>query len=47
MKSGKIRLDRLLLDRGLAETRQKAQAMILAGSVLVDEEKIESPIASR
>ena len=46
MKSGKIRLDRLLLDRGLAETRQKAQAMILAGSVLVDEEKIEKCGAS-
>ncbi len=46
MKSGKIRLDRLLLDRGLAESRQKAQAMILAGSVLVDEEKIEKCGAS-
>ena len=32
--SGKRRLDLLLLDRGLAETRQKAQAMILAGEVL-------------
>jgi 23S rRNA (cytidine1920-2'-O)/16S rRNA (cytidine1409-2'-O)-methyltransferase len=37
----KIRLDRLLVDRGLAESRQKAQAMILAGQVLVDEQKIE------
>ena len=46
MKSGKIRLDLLLLGRGLAETRQKAQAMILSGSVLVDEEKIEKCGAS-
>ena len=37
----KIRLDRLLVERGLAETRAKAQAMILAGEVLVDEQKVE------
>ena len=32
----KIRLDKLLLLRGLAPTRQKAQALIAAGLVLVD-----------
>ena len=37
----KIRLDRLLVERGIAESRQKAQALILAGQVLVDEQKIE------
>ncbi len=37
----KIRLDRLLVERGLAATRQKAQALILAGQVLVDEQKME------
>jgi 23S rRNA (cytidine1920-2'-O)/16S rRNA (cytidine1409-2'-O)-methyltransferase len=37
----KIRLDRLLVERGLADTRAKAQAMILAGQVLVDEQKVE------
>ena len=29
----KIRVDQLLVDRGLAPTRQKAQALILAGDV--------------
>jgi 23S rRNA (cytidine1920-2'-O)/16S rRNA (cytidine1409-2'-O)-methyltransferase len=37
----KIRLDRLLVERGLADTREKAQAIILAGQVLVDEQKVE------
>jgi 23S rRNA (cytidine1920-2'-O)/16S rRNA (cytidine1409-2'-O)-methyltransferase len=32
----KKRLDRLLVERGLADTREKAQAMIMAGLVLVD-----------
>ena len=31
----KIRLDRFLVEQGLAETRQKAQAVIMAGQVLV------------
>ena len=34
--SHKTRLDRLLVDRALASTREKAQAMILAGEVFVD-----------
>ena len=36
-----MRLDLLLVDRGVAESRQKAQALILAGQVLVDEQKVE------
>lgn len=32
----KKRIDRLLVERGLAESREKAQAMIMAGHVLVD-----------
>src|SRR5271165_607503 len=35
------RLDVLLLERGLAESRQKAQAMILAGEIEVDGKKAE------
>src|ERR1700733_9065174 len=33
------RLDRAILARGLAETREKAQALIMAGEVLVDGQK--------
>lgn len=36
MKDGFQRLDLLLVERGLAETRSRAQGMILAGAVRVD-----------
>ena len=36
----KPRLDKLLLDLGLAPTRQRAQALIAAGKVLVDERPV-------
>ena len=37
------RIDLLLLERGLADSREKAQAMILAGEVLADEQKVDKP----
>jgi 23S rRNA (cytidine1920-2'-O)/16S rRNA (cytidine1409-2'-O)-methyltransferase len=37
------RIDQLLVDRGFAESRHKAQALVLAGQVLVDEQKAGKP----
>lgn len=37
----KVRLDKLLFERGMAQSRERAQALILAGKVLVDGQKIE------
>ena len=39
----KRRIDQLLTERGLAESRHKAQALLLAGQILVDEQKVEKP----
>ena len=39
--SAKVRLDKLLVDRGLAASRERAQSLILAGKVLVSEQKID------
>jgi 23S rRNA (cytidine1920-2'-O)/16S rRNA (cytidine1409-2'-O)-methyltransferase len=40
-KPTRKRLDILLIERGLAESRQKAQAMILAGEIVIDGKKAE------
>ncbi len=37
------RLDRLLVDRGMADSREKAQALIMAGEVLVGGRKAQKP----
>jgi 23S rRNA (cytidine1920-2'-O)/16S rRNA (cytidine1409-2'-O)-methyltransferase len=37
------RIDKLLVERGLAESRTKAQAMVMAGVVLVNEQRVEKP----
>ena len=39
----KERIDKLLVDLGLAKSRQQSQALILEGSVLVNEERIDKP----
>jgi 23S rRNA (cytidine1920-2'-O)/16S rRNA (cytidine1409-2'-O)-methyltransferase len=39
----KRRIDQLLVERGLAESRHKAQAMLLAGQVLANEQKVDKP----
>jgi 23S rRNA (cytidine1920-2'-O)/16S rRNA (cytidine1409-2'-O)-methyltransferase len=39
----KIRLDKALVERGLVASRERAQALILAGRVLVAEQRVEKP----
>lgn len=39
----KARADQLLVDRGLAESRTRAQALIMAGLVFAGERKVEKP----
>lgn len=39
----KERVDKILVERGLAESRTRAQALILAGQVLVREQRIDKP----
>lgn len=41
--SGKFRVDQLLVERGLAESRTRAQALIMAGTVFIGEAKVQKP----
>lgn len=39
----RVRLDQLLVDRGLADSREKAKALILAGEVTVNGQRADKP----
>ncbi len=39
----KERLDVLVVERGLAESRTRAQALILAGQIVVDDQRVDKP----
>lgn len=41
--ASKVRVDQMLVDRGLAESRTRAQALVLAGVVFSGESKIAKP----
>jgi len=43
MAGKKQRLDQLVFERGLAESRSRAQALILAGRVVVDDHRVDKP----
>jgi 23S rRNA (cytidine1920-2'-O)/16S rRNA (cytidine1409-2'-O)-methyltransferase len=42
-RPGKMRLDLLIVERGLVPSRERAQAILLAGNVLVNGQKMEKP----
>jgi len=42
-KAGKVRADQLVVDRGLAESRTKAAALILAGLLFSGEKRVAKP----
>jgi 23S rRNA (cytidine1920-2'-O)/16S rRNA (cytidine1409-2'-O)-methyltransferase len=42
----KERIDKLLFERGLAESRSKAHALIMSGVILVNEKRVEKPSES-
>ena len=43
MAAAKIRLDELLVVRGLAATRAQAKALVMAGRVLHGTERLDKP----
>ncbi len=43
---GRVRVDRLLVERGLAPSRERARSLLLAGVVLVDDAPVTKPGAA-
>lgn len=43
MSAGRLRIDQLLVERGFVESRERAQALVIAGYVLVDGQKARKP----
>ncbi|MBQ3497251.1 MAG: TlyA family RNA methyltransferase, partial [Oscillospiraceae bacterium] len=41
--SNKTRLDVLLVERGFAESRTRAQSVIMSGAVFVDNQRVDKP----
>ena len=41
--AAKVRIDQLLVDRGLVESRSKAQALIMAGLVVAGDKRVDKP----
>ncbi|SOB78515.1 23S rRNA (cytidine1920-2'-O)/16S rRNA (cytidine1409-2'-O)-methyltransferase [Sphingomonas guangdongensis] len=41
--AGKVRADQLIVDRGLAESRTRAQALVMAGLAFTGDRKIDKP----
>ena len=42
----KVRIDKILVEKGFVESRSKAQALVMAGVVLVNEKRVEKPSES-
>jgi 23S rRNA (cytidine1920-2'-O)/16S rRNA (cytidine1409-2'-O)-methyltransferase len=42
-RPGKQRIDKILVERGLAPSRERAQALVLAGAVCVADQRIDKP----
>jgi 23S rRNA (cytidine1920-2'-O)/16S rRNA (cytidine1409-2'-O)-methyltransferase len=42
-RTGRDRLDKLLVDRGLTSSRERARRLIMAGQVFVDQQRVEKP----
>ena len=43
MPEKKQRLDRIVVEKGLAHSRKRSQALIMAGKILVNQQPVEKP----